>query len=46
MYQELSFSSTSSLKNASKHRSIGTFPLFAWGIGNCRMENTLYVVDV
>lgn len=45
MYQQLSFSNISSLKNASKHRSIDTFPVLA-GIGSCKMENTLYVVDV
>jgi hypothetical protein len=41
-----SFSSISALKNACKHLSIGTLPFLPCGIGNCKIEKTLYVVDV
>ena len=45
-YHASSFSSISSSKKASRHRSIATFPLLALGTGSCNIEKTLYVVDV
>jgi len=45
-YQASSFSSTSSLKKASRQRWMGTLPLRMLGIGRDRIENTLYVVEV
>lgn len=45
-HQASSFSKISSLSNACMHLSIGTFPFLPCGIGNCKIENTLYVVDV
>ena len=40
-YHASSFSSISSLKKASRHRSIGILPLLALGIGSCNIEKTL-----